>query len=183
MKNKLAILSLAFVPVICFASFGEQFNSLLQRFFDDSPAQNVQNYSAPPLEIIDEEIVGDDLRSEILREENELLNVEAQLRYDEQKLRDIYDERSLVEYQLESLDGDLGLVRTQQDKYNEAVIRWRRELDSITRKKSDIEVALRYAEKEKQSTLQKKYLRSDLSSSQSEISVWDWVFSNKTQRY
>ena len=180
MKNKLAILSLAFVPVICFASFGEQFNSLLQRFFDDSPAQNVQNYSAPPLEIIDEEIVGDDLRSEILREENELLNVEAQLRYDEQKLRDIYDERSLLEYQLESLDGDLGLVRSQQDKYNEAVIRWRRELDSITRKKSDIEVALRYAEKEKQSTLQKKYLRSDLSSSQSEISVWDWVFSNKT---
>ncbi len=179
MKNKLAILSLAFVPVICFASFGEQFNSLLERFFDESPTQDVENYNEP-LELIEDEILGEDVRSEILREERDLQNIETKLRHDERQLAEISGERSLVEFQLEGLDGDLGLVRAQQDKYNEAVIRWRRELEVITRQKSLIEAELRHADREKQDALQKKYLRSDLSNSQGEISVWDWVFSDKT---
>lgn len=184
MKNKLAILSLVFVPVVCFASFGEQFNSLLERFFDDTPEPQVEEILEPPLHIIEEfeetsEAGNGNIREAIMREETELQKIESQLRHDELQLADIATERQLVEFQLQNLDGDLGVVQQQQEKYNEAVIKWRRELEKVTREKSRIEAELRYAQKEKEDLLQKKYLRSNLSKSQGEFSVWNWVFSDK----
>lgn len=178
MKYKQAIIVAILLPGLCFASFGDQFNSLLERFFTDpSPQEEEAIWS---VEVIDEEILGTDLHSEIMREENELQNIESQLRHDEFQLAEISSERSIVEFQLHSLDSDLGIVQIQQEKYSQAVIKWRRELEVITRQKNLIEAELRNAQRENQKALQKKYIRSETTNIQGELSIWDWVFSDKT---
>ena len=127
MKWKYLVLITIFVPAFVLASFGEQFNSLLERFFSgEDPVSTTEVLSVPepvlPTIEIEEPT---DVRKAIVQEENELQFVEDSLRQNEKVLIEIKDEHDLVQYQLEQLDSDLSIERSMQNERNKAVIKWR----------------------------------------------------------
>ncbi len=182
MKWKYITLITIFVPAFACASFGDQFNSLLDRFFSGKdPVSTEEILSVPEPELPTMSVtLPTDVRKAIFQEETELQLIEESLSHDEKVLGEIKDERGIVQYQVEQLDSDLGAVRVMQEQRNNAVIKWRRELDEITRKKSGIEASVRHEERVQRELLSKKFIQSSLSQNEGELSVWQWVFSNKS---
>ena len=182
MKWKLFILITIFVPSVSFATFGNQFNSLLERFFSGAvPSSVEQVLSLPESEVSLEEIkTPEDVKKAILQEEDELQSIEESLYRNEKALSELKDERNLAIYQLEQLDADLGAVRSMQEVRNTAVVKWRRKLEDITRKKSEIDASVRYEKEKKEELLSKKFLQSSLQINDGELDLWSWIFSNKS---
>ena len=182
MKLKYVALITIFVPTFAFASFGDQFNSLLEQFFSgNDPVSTEDVLSRPEPSMPTEEIsTSIDVRRAIFDEETVLQQVEQELSQNEQILGEIKDERGVVKYQLEQLDGDLGIRRVLQKKQNNAVQKWRRELEVITRRKSEIEATLRQERRVQQESLSKKFIQSSLQEDFGQIALWQWIFSNKS---
>ncbi len=182
MKYKFLILITIIVPSVSFATFGDQFNSLLERFFSgQDPVSADEILSIPEPQVpLDGIKTPEDVKKAILLEEDELQSLEESLFQNERALSEVKDERNLAEYQLEQLDSDLGAVRSMQEIRNTAVVKWRRELEDITRKKSEIEASVRYEKKKQEELLSKKFIQSSLQKSDEELNLWNWVFSNKS---
>ncbi len=182
MKLKYIVLITIFVPTFAFATFGDKFNSLLEQFFSgEDPVSTEEVISRPESSIPTEAVSGSvDVRRAIFEEEEALQQVENELYENEQILGEIKDERGVIEYQLEQLDGDLGIRRVLQEKQNNAVQKWRRELEVITRSKSETEANLRQQERMQQESLSKKFIQSSLQEDLGQIAIWQWVFSNKS---
>lgn len=182
MKCKFLVLITIIVPSVSFATFGDQFNSLLERFFAGQDSVSVEeSLSVSNAHVSLEEIqTSEDVKKAILQEEDELQLLEESLLQNEKALSEVKDERNLAEYQLEQLDGDLGSVRAMQEVRNAAVVKWRRELDDITRKKSGILASARYEKGKQEELLSKKFIQSSLQENDGELNVWNWVFSNKS---
>ncbi len=180
MKLKYITLITIFVPTFVFATFGDQFNSLLEQFFSGKdPVSTEEIISRPEPNIPTVEVsTATDVRRAIFEEEDSLQQIENELRQNEQALTNIKDERGVVAFQLEQLDSDLGVRRILQKKQNEAMQLLRRELEVITRRKSEIEATLRQQEREQQKTLSKKFIQSSLQENFGQIAVWQWVFSD-----
>ena len=180
MKWKFLLLITIFVPTISFAGFGESFNSLLERFFSGTePTSAEEVLSIPEPQILPSEVqTPEDVKKAILQEEDALESIERSLYKNQESLENLKDEHALVQYQLEQLDGDLGAVRSMQEARHQAVVKWRRELEEITRKKATIEATMRYEKKEQETSLSKNFIQSSLQKNDETIDMWNWIFSN-----
>lgn len=182
MKYKYILLITIFVPTMSFAGFGDQFNSLLEKFFSgEEPSSSEEVLAVPEFESpISDTSIPVDIKKSIIFEENELQLLEDSLSQNEKALYELRDDQNLAQYQLEQLDSDLGAVRVMQEKRNAAVIKWKRSLEEITRKKIYIEADLRQIEQAQEERLSKNFIQSSLQKNTEGIDIWSWVFSNKS---
>lgn len=180
MKWKILLLITIFVPSVSFAGFGESFNALLERVFSGTEEGSTEAISSSetPLEISDKKQTTSDVKKAIMEEEEALQSLEKKLYEHETTLRDIEDEHALVQYQLEQLDGDLGTVRSLQEKRHQAVVKWKKELEQLTRKKAELEATIRYEQRAREELLSKKFIQPSLQKSDDKILLWNWIFSN-----
>lgn len=180
MKWKFLLLITIFVPTISFAGFGDNFNSLLERFFSGTAPDSAEEVSSiPESPILPSEVkTPEDVKKAIIQEEDSLESIERSLHKNQESLENLKDEHALTQYQLEQLDGDLGAVRSMQEVRHQAVVKWRRELEAITRTKATIEATMRYEKKEQEDYLNKKFIQSSLQKNDETIDLWNWIFSN-----
>ena len=167
------------VPTLAFASFGDSFNKLLNRFFGNGANQE----TTEPAKISRDLPVPDDLtgfRREIQKEEDALNEIENRIFETQERLQKVASEKNTVEYQLQFLDQDISLAQQKLAELRRQKEKWKKKLEQITREKSNVEAEERVLKRDLQNHLSKNFIHDESLGSGSDVSIFRWLFSRKT---
>ncbi len=183
------------LPNLVLAGFGDQVNSLLKSFFAPKNLEETvqkkkldfqtSDLDIPEIEIPDSPTSKDlrEFRKKIQKEEEALDNFAKQISTSQERLWDLETKKRSFRKELRLLDQELSLVTEKLTKLEEQEIKWQKDLEVITKEKSNLKALIRVKNEELEEFLQKNYLQEEnfgLSSRDQSRGVLKWLFSSKS---
>ena len=186
-------LIICLLPQITFASLGEELNSMLQNFFGDPETTKEQPLADPvespvefPVETLIETPIDfealdiSELKQQIFFEESVLADIEAEIQIQQSQIEATRAENTSQETDLFLLDSTLPSIEKKLKKYQELEVKWKQELENITRERSEIRAHIRVNQRDYEKFMTRNYIRKESFSAEEEVSVLKWLFSDKT---
>lgn len=192
--KKFLIVSL-FLPSLALAGFGDQVNSLLKSFFspkniEETVQKNKLDFQTPNLDIPEIEIPENpnskdlqEFRKKVQEEEEALDTFDKSISASQGRLWDIESKKRSFVKELRLLDQELSLVTEKLTKLAEQEVKWQKDLEVITKEKSNLKALLRVKDEELEEFLKKNYLQEEnfgLSGVDQKRGVMQWLFSSKS---
>ena len=173
-----------FIPVIAFASIGEDLNNLLDRFFGgNTPTQTVQEVQDTEDVLVPDNPTEDDflnIKKKIESETKALETLTQQTLQAQQKLWKAQSEKYTLQGQLVLMDQELSILKTKIEAFVTQERSWQGELETITREQESLKALLRVKKEELDSFLKKNYIRNENFGKGETVSVLNWLFSKKS---
>jgi len=174
---------LLLIPFSASASFGEDLNNLLDKFFGTK--KPVEHTIDPTTLKVPEVVVPEnptakdqeEFQKKIEAEKKELADFEKNLTESRAHLWSTEEEKQTSRSQLQTLDEEVGLLSQKLEKFETQSAHWQEELEKLTRESSDMKALLRVKERELQNSLTKNYIRGEAFGGNTGVPVIKWLLS------
>ncbi len=183
MRQLYILLIIIIIPNLCHAALGDDLNSIINKFWGTEGSFEPENEpeTLPTEEYIEipESYSVEEIQEEIMMEEASLSDFEEQIYSKQQELWKDRNIKNSTQTDLTILDSEVSLVSDKLTKFNEQEKKWKKDLENLTREKSEISATLRVEKRELEKFMARNYIRRETFGSE-DVPVLKWLFSNKT---